>query len=197
MNVHQTPRLNLRLLALDDLENVHGLIYADPEVAIPLEGHVLTLDEVRAPRALLSRIARAADEPGVLAIDRIVDRSLVGIGGLLELRRAEDRARFAPPDAADAIGAVEGRTEAEFTIALGRSYWSRGYATEAATAIIDLGFRSLRLTRIVASVTTSNVRAQTLLRRLGFRLVANAVPDPRAGAGVPGLIGILDAPSPR
>ena len=60
MNVTQTPRLNLRLLALQDVESMHGLIYADPEVAIPLLGHVLSLEELRAPRALLSRIASAS-----------------------------------------------------------------------------------------------------------------------------------------
>ncbi len=193
MNVSQTQRLNLRLLALGDVENVHGLIYADPEVAIPLVGHVLTIDEVRAPRGLLSRIARAADEPGILGIDRVADHALLGIVGLLELRRADDRARFAPADPADAIGAVPRRTEAELTVALGRSYWNRGYASEAVAAVIELGFHSLRLARIVASVDVTNERGQALLRRHGFRFVPNQVVDVRSGSGVPGLIAILDA----
>jgi RimJ/RimL family protein N-acetyltransferase len=197
VNVSQTQRLNLRLMALQDVENVHGLIYADPEVAIPLVGHVLSLDEVRSPRVFLPLLARSIDEPGLLGIERIADHAFIGIGGLLEVRRAADRERFAPPAPTDALGAVAGRAEAELMIALGRSYWNRGYALEAATATIAHGFQSLRFTRIVASVAAANERGQSLLRRLGFRLVPNRVADPRSGAGVPGLIGILDAPSRR
>ena len=197
MNVSQTQRLSLRLLALEDLESVHGLIYADPEVAVPLVGHVLSLEEVRSPRGLLSRIARASDEAGLFGIVRLPDRALIGIGGLLELRRTEDRDRFAPPEPSDAAGAMPGRRDAEFTIALGRAHWGRRYGAEAGAAIIDLGFRSLLCNRVLATFGADNERARQLLVGLGFRIVPNGQPRAASGtveAGHAGLIGILDGP---
>ena len=195
MKVAETQRLNLRLFALQDVEHVHGLLYADPEVAVPWIGHVLSLQEVRAPRAFLSRIARASDEPGLLAIERLADRAMLGVAGLIPLRRAEDRERFDPPDPADRMGTVPGRAEAELVVALGRSYWNRGYATEAAQAVIALGFNSLRFSRIVASVALGNDRGIALVRRLGFRMVPNSKADPQSGSSTPGVIGLLDQPA--
>ena len=49
MKVIETSRLSLRLVALSDLENIHRLLYADHEVAIPWMGHVQSLAEVSAP----------------------------------------------------------------------------------------------------------------------------------------------------
>ena len=196
MNVIATSRLTLRLISLGDIENIHHVLYADPEVAIPWVGHVQSLREISAPNGLLSRIARAADEPGLLVVERADDYALVGLAGILPLRRAEDRSRFAPPAPDDVPGAVDGRVEGELVIALGRAHWNRGYGAEAATAVIGLGFNSLRFSRIVASVGAANDRATKLLRRLGFRIEPNAHADPKAGSSVPGLLGFLDA-APR
>lgn len=197
MKVAETHRLNLRLFALQDVEHVHGLIYADPEVAVPWIGHTLSAQEVRAPRAFLSRIARAGDEPGLLAVDRIADRIMIGLAGVVPLRRAEDQERFDPPEPLDRVGAVPDRREMELVVALGRAFWNRGYATEAATAVINIGFSSLGLSRVVASVSFGNTRGLALLRRLGFRMVPNGTVDPQTGAGARGTIGFLDAPVGR
>lgn len=89
---------------------------------------------------------------------------------------------------------MPGRREAELTIALGRSFWNRGYATEAGAVIVELGFHSLGCARLVASIDASNDHARDLLGRLGFRFVPNRWPDPTSGSGVAGVIGILDAP---
>jgi RimJ/RimL family protein N-acetyltransferase len=195
VKVAETHRLNLRLFALQDVEHVHGLIYADPEVAVPWMGHVLSLQEVRGPRAFLSQIARASDEPGLLAVDRVADHSMIGIAGVIPLRRTEDRDRFDPPDALDRVGAVPGREEAELVMALGRAYWNRGYATEAATAVINIGFHSLRFSRVVVSIGFGNDRALALVGRLGFRVVPNGKADPQSGSSSPGSIGFLDGPA--
>jgi len=192
VKVAQTSRLTLRLISLSDLENIHHLLYADPEVAVPWTGHVQSLADVSAPNGILSRIARAADEPGLLAVERAADFALIGVAGVLPLRRATDRARFAPPSAEDAVGSVEGRAEGEIVVALGRAHWSRGYATEAAAAVLALGFNSWRFSRIIASVGPANERGVKLLRRLSFRLEPNGRADPESGSSVPGLIGFLD-----
>jgi RimJ/RimL family protein N-acetyltransferase len=95
---------------------------------------VQSLAEVSAPNGVLSRIARAGDEPGLLAVERAADYALVGVAGIRPLRRAADRERFAPRRPEDAIGAVAGRAEGELVIALGRAHWNRGYGLEAAGA---------------------------------------------------------------
>lgn len=197
MKVIETPRLVLRLISLADLENIHRLLYADPEVAIPWVGHVRSLREVSGPSGVLSRIARAADEPGLLAVERSADYALIGVAGVLPLRRASDQARFAPRADADAVGAVEGRAEGELVIALGRAHWNRGYAAEAGIAVIGLSFNSLRFSRIIASASATNDRAVKMLRRLGFRLEPNRIPDPDTGASTPGTLGFLDAAGRR
>lgn len=194
MKVIETSRLTLRLVALSELENIHRLLYADPEVAVPWVGHVQSLAEVSAPNGVLSRIARAADEPGLLAIERAADFALVGLAGIRPLRRASDRSRFAPRSPEDAVGALDGRTEGELVVALGRAHWNRGYGAEAGGAAISLGFNSLRLSRIVASVGAGNERGVRLLRRLGFRVEPGERADPEAGSNAPGVLGFLDAP---
>ena len=122
MKVLETSRLALRLISLDDLESIHHLLYADPEVAVPWIGHVQSLQDVSAPHGVLSRIARAADEPGLLALERVADYALVGVAGVLPIRRAADRARFEPDAAEDAVGSVAGRVEGELQVALGRAH---------------------------------------------------------------------------
>ena len=194
MKVIETSRLSLRLISLADLENIYHLLYADPEVAVPWVGHVQSFDEVRAPNGVLSRVARATDELGLLAIESAADFALIGVAGLVPLRRSSDRARFVPASAADAVGSLAERVEAELIVALGRAHWHRGYGVEAAGAVASLGFTSLRVSRIVASVGASNERGAKLIRRLGFRVESNGRADPDFRSSVPGMIGFLDAP---
>lgn len=52
-----------------------------------------------------------------------------------------------------------------------RRYWGRGFATEAARAVIDHGFRVLKLPRILASVQTGNAASVRVLEKLGFKHV--------------------------
>ena len=47
MKLIETPRLVLRLISLSDLDSIHGLLYSDPEVAVPWVGHVQSLGEFR------------------------------------------------------------------------------------------------------------------------------------------------------
>lgn len=47
-------------------------------------------------------------------------------------------------------------------------FWSRGYALEAAAAVMNYGKEALKLSRIVAIVTSDNERSIRLLSKLGF-----------------------------
>jgi [ribosomal protein S5]-alanine N-acetyltransferase len=54
----------------------------------------------------------------------------------------------------------------------------RGYATEAARAMIDFAFGQMRLARIVATTERDNIASQAVMRRLGMRIHENALGEP-------------------
>jgi RimJ/RimL family protein N-acetyltransferase len=51
---------------------------------------------------------------------------------------------------------------------LGRDWWGRGYATEAATAALRFGFGTLGLGEIVAYTARGNSRSRAVMERLGM-----------------------------
>jgi RimJ/RimL family protein N-acetyltransferase len=60
---------------------------------------------------------------------------------------------------------------------LARDRWGRGYATEAAGAVLDHGFREIGLDRIIACVYPDNVASIRVAERLGFtRYTTEIVP---------------------
>ncbi len=53
---------------------------------------------------------------------------------------------------------------------VGLQYWNRGYATEASTALLDLGFDVLGLNRIQAQHITRNPASGRVLQKVGMEL---------------------------
>ncbi|MBX8826281.1 GNAT family N-acetyltransferase [Ochrobactrum sp. SFR4] len=58
---------------------------------------------------------------------------------------------------------------------LGEPYWGKGYATEAATALIDLSFRELSLEQIYISAQSRNEGSKRVIEKCGFRHTGSAV----------------------
>lgn len=52
---------------------------------------------------------------------------------------------------------------------LAREHWGCGYATEAARAALDAGFRKIALAEIVSFTAISNVRSRAVMERIGMR----------------------------
>ncbi len=67
--------------------------------------------------------------------------------------------------------------EATLAFYLARSYWGRGLATEAGRALVQYGFRELRLTRIHAGINAENLASLRVIEKLGFRLVRSGEGD--------------------
>lgn len=147
----RTERLELRYVTSGDLDALR--YYTDPEVCryLPFP----TADE----EALAARVARmterlAPSEPGeVLALAAVHEGTLVG-DVMLRLRsRVDDRT---PP------------AVAEIGWAFAPSYAGRGFATEAARALVQLAFDHYPLHRLVAHLDPRNERSAALCERLGM-----------------------------
>ncbi|MEV7320399.1 GNAT family N-acetyltransferase [Streptomyces sp. NPDC093970] len=67
---------------------------------------------------------------------------------------------------------------------LARPAWGRGYATEAALAVLAHGFDALALPEILAVTTAANLRSRAVMRRIGMtRNPADDFDDPTAPPG--------------
>jgi len=72
------------------------------------------------------------------------------------------------------VGFATPRFDAHFTPAvevgwrLARDHWGKGYATEAATAVLRFGFDDLGLEEIVSFTTVANGRSRRVMERLGM-----------------------------
>jgi RimJ/RimL family protein N-acetyltransferase len=72
------------------------------------------------------------------------------------------------------------RGKAHLGYILAKPYWGRGFASEAAKALINVAFTSLRLSRLQADVEQGHVVSEHILRRLGFQYLSREV-IPRSG----------------
>ena len=64
---------------------------------------------------------------------------------------------------------LSGTDEIEVGYAFGRSAWGRGYATEVASAVVQWGFETLGLERIVAVASPENTASRRVMDKLGMR----------------------------
>jgi RimJ/RimL family protein N-acetyltransferase len=75
------------------------------------------------------------------------------------------------PDAlvgAIALGITSEHARAELGYWIGRAFWNRGYATEAARAIVDFGFATLGLNRIQAQHFVRNAASGRVMEKIGM-----------------------------
>lgn len=90
-------------------------------------------------------------------------------------------------------GAAAGLTAPEFGLfwTIAPDHRRRGYATEAARAMIDRAFAQLRLRRIIATTGYDNAPSIGVMRKLGMRIERNPFPEPPSLQ----VVGILDNPA--
>lgn len=124
------------------------------------EGRPLSLDEVA---MMLERIERrvADDGFGQMAVERRDDGRVIGRVGLLPLD--PETWRFG---SRKQIGA---RAEIEVGWTLEREAWRRGYAFEAAAAVVEWSRRELGLPRLVSVIQLGNEASIRVAEKLGAR----------------------------
>lgn len=152
----KTERLTLRLLTDDDVDD--AFVYqSDPEVTRYELFEPRTREEVaqKITRWRTATVLEKDDDFIQFAID--LDGRLIG-----ELY-------FTIKSTANQTG------EIGWTIA--PSHQRRGYATEAATAALDLAFRTLELHRVMADLDPRNAASIALCEKLGMRREAHYIED--------------------
>lgn len=143
-----TARLVLRPYAPEDAAAVHGHLQ-DREVASTTAMIPHPYPEGAAETWIATHAARhEAGEAAVLAITLRGDGTLVGS---IELR----------------VEPAHRRGELGYWI--GRAHWGRGYATEAADALLRWGMRTLGLHRVHAAHMSRNPASGAVLRKIGMR----------------------------
>jgi ribosomal-protein-alanine N-acetyltransferase len=145
----ETERLLLRELRADDEPDIHEYA-SDPEVVRLMIWGPNTRDQTWKflDRALQAQVQWPRPEVG-LAIELKNERRLIGSIGL----RMKD----------------EANRNADIGYVLNRKYWSHGYMTEGACAILDVAFKQLKLHRVWATCDTRNRSSYRVMERLGMR----------------------------
>jgi RimJ/RimL family protein N-acetyltransferase len=77
-------------------------------------------------------------------------------------------------------GAPRGQYTAEVGLywVIDPAHQKQGFASEAARALVDLGFEEMHLKRILATTEYTNAGSQAVMRRLGMHIARNPLPEP-------------------
>jgi RimJ/RimL family protein N-acetyltransferase len=152
----ETERLRLRPFTAEDAAAVHA-IRSHPEVARYLYGDPwdrAAAERAVEERAAMDRLSEDDDALG-LAAERRDDRAVIG-EMTLWLRSVEHR-------------------QGEIGFVFHPDAQGRGYAREAAAAILDLAFDVVGLHRVFGRTDARNEASARLMRRLGMRQEAHLV----------------------
>jgi RimJ/RimL family protein N-acetyltransferase len=152
MTIMHTERLLVRRWALADADDAFAM-YGDPLVTATLPDHMrdASVEETRAwlERKVVEQ-AQETDGLGMWAVEELASGRVVG-GALLQQ---------AP---------INGREQVEVGYHFARAAWGQGYATEVAQGLVDYGFQTLGLTRIVGVVLPDNTASHRVLQKIGMQ----------------------------
>lgn len=66
-------------------------------------------------------------------------------------------------------GIAYDRTQNEVFYSIGKDYWGKGYATEAAKAMLKYAFHELELAKVIAAVHPNNIASNRVLEKIGLK----------------------------
>jgi len=149
----ETERLVLRPYDDGDLESLHA-VYSDPEVARWLYYEASTLEQSREKLARKIAGSELSEEHGLSAAVQLRDGTYVG-------------------DAVLFYFSVEHKT-VEIGFSFDPRHQGKGYASEAARALVDWAF-SQGFHRVIGRLEARNTASARVLEKLGMRLEAHLV----------------------
>jgi RimJ/RimL family protein N-acetyltransferase len=154
----RTERLVIRPITLADVDDLHAF-QSDPDVVRYEPFEPRTRDEVVEKATKFSQALTIAGDGDFwnLAVERADTPGVIG-------------------DLYFKLSSVEHGT-GEIGWTLHRAHQGRGYATEGASALLDLAFGVLERHRVLANLDPRNTASAALCRRLGMRQEAHFVED--------------------
>jgi [ribosomal protein S5]-alanine N-acetyltransferase len=178
----ETDRLLIRPFEMEDLQDVHQLLDVDLAEAHLGTDKYASLNEraewLRWSALNHTQLAKLYQPPyGDRAMILKATGQLIGacgyvpclmpfeqLPGFVERKRTEGESLYS--------------TEFGLFYAISPAHQRKGYATEAAQALIDYAFKELKLRRVIATTTYDNLGSLGVMRKLGMRIVRNPLPEP-------------------
>lgn len=154
-----TERLVLREYTPSDFAAVHAFA-SDPRTSTFVEWGPNSEQDSRDFLEYCAKTAREVPRTGRTLAITLAGAAIGSIGLTVQPRAAR-----------------HGAIEAELGYTLHPDRWGRGYATEAARALVDFGFSQLHLTLITATCRPENVASAGVLRKLGMDQVGHLKND--------------------
>lgn len=148
--IAETPRLLVQTWALEDIKALCDLTHLDGINEFSVSGYA-DFSEERASQWIRHEIARFNEYK--LGKFKVVSKELqkpIGISGLFQMPN---------------------ENEIELNYRYPRVYRGKGFATEAAKAILNYGFQTLGLKRINANVDLRNAPSHAVIERLGMKRI--------------------------
>nr|WP_298687401.1 GNAT family N-acetyltransferase [uncultured Dongia sp.] len=151
----ETERLRLRPLSVADADEIVRLVN-DFDVArytstIPYPYDMqMALDFIATPEAAADAASRFIDDPeGAIVLGVVLKEGdqLLGCVGLQKTPEGPELGYW-----------------------IGRDYWRRGYASEAAGRLVRLAFENFALPELIASAVTINDASHRVLEKIGFAI---------------------------
>lgn len=166
-----TPRLVLRPYAAGDLEAVHAFA-SDPRLTTFVEWGPNTRADSR--EFLAARLTEAEEQPRTVYTFAITVKGggppLGSVG--LTLNGNDDGGSGSAAGNDDGRHRAAARRTGEVGYVIAADHWGRGYATEAAAAVVRFGVNVLGLERISATCRPGNRASARVLEKTGLVLQA-------------------------
>lgn len=148
MIVLETERLRIRHLEMTDDAFILELLNEPGWLKNIGDRGVHTLEDAQRYIENGPRTSYAKNGFGLYAVELKDSGVVIGMCGLIKRDTLED---------------------VDIGYALLERYWSKGYAYEAASAVLDYGFKTIGLKRIVAIIEPSNEASARVLEKIGLR----------------------------
>lgn len=146
--IAETSRVIIKYFCVDDLTELAPIL-ANPEVMKYSLSGVLTSD--RTQKFISKMQSRYETEGyGYYAVIHQEHKQLIGYCGLL-------------------LCSLEGKQKVEIGYRLDPSYWEKGLATEAATAVRDYAFEKLSLDELIALIQPENTASIKVAAKIGMK----------------------------
>jgi RimJ/RimL family protein N-acetyltransferase len=178
----ETRRLIIRPFVKDDLLAAHRLF--DVELR-QVEFGSEKMDTLEERADWLEWAMRNDDQLAMLNQPPYGDRAillkargeLVGSCGYVPCLNAFERIAYFATDG-NGPSRVCYTTEFGLFYAVSPSYQRKGYASEAAQALVDYAFQVLHLKRLIAETDYDNLASISVMKKLGMRIETNPGPEP-------------------